>query len=270
MVTYIITALSIILTTINAIFWHPINEISGIWRIPVFFIVFFLILLIVYWLISVIISLMINTKKDTGHVSGFLSRYYSLMLENICFLVGARIHKHGFKKVPKDTFLLVCNHLSNYDPISMTAALRNRSLAFISKEENFSIPIAHKFMSRIGYIPLDRSDIRSGAIVTKKAADLIASGETSVAVFPEGTRNRTDEVLLDFKPGCFKSALWAKKPLVVMVAKGTDNVKKRFLRKFTRIDLTVVRVFSYEEIKDMKTQEISDMVHQLMLDELTK
>lgn len=63
------------------------------------------------------------------------------------------IHTEGIDKIPKDgRFLFVSNHRSNFDPILTWYVLKDYDLAFISKAENFRIPIFGRIIRKCCFI----------------------------------------------------------------------------------------------------------------------
>ena len=221
--------------------------------------------------ITLLISLTIDKNKVYEKYSKFHGVYFSQLLEFVVYFMGARIELKGMDKLPKNKrFLFVSNHISIYDTFVQVAALRKHPIAFISKPENFKIPIGHKFMVRCRYMALDRQDVRSGAKITKKASEMIASGDTCIGVYPEGTRNRTEETLIDFKPGCFKIAVWAKSPIVISVVRNTNMIKKNGPIKKTKVVMEILDVLEYEDFKNMTTIEIGELVKSKMLAALEK
>lgn len=140
-------------------------------------------------------------------------------------------------------------------------------MAFISKPENFRILIGNQFMRRCRYMAIDRSDIRSGAKITSNAANMIKTGDSCIGVYPEGTRNRTKDILLPFKDGCFKTALWARCPIVIGVIHHSAMIRPNFPKR-TKVHFEIVDVLPYESIQDLKTAEIAEIVRQKMLTHL--
>lgn len=123
-------------------------------------------------------------------------------------------------------------------------------------------------MHRSCYLALDREDPVQALGIIKEACRLIKEENLSIGVFPEGTRNKTTEPLLEFKDGCLKIALRAKCPIVVTVLKNSRAIGKRPHLRPLHVDLKVIKIIPYEEYKGMKTVEIGNMIKELMLEEL--
>ncbi|MBD5157027.1 MAG: 1-acyl-sn-glycerol-3-phosphate acyltransferase [Butyrivibrio sp.] len=271
MIDIIIAVISITLSYYYAAFVHDYDR-SKVWMGILVFIAAFLIIYIlicaIFWLLCCILSLTIDVKKEYTSYSRFYGIVFGLIMEYGAYLAGARVRVIGKDKLPKRRFLLVSNHLSGFDPLITAGELKSQRLAFISKGGNFGIPIGRRYMKRCRYMTLDREDIRSGAQVIRKAADMVSSGDCSVGVYPEGTRNHDGGGLLEFKPGCFKIALWAKCPIVVEIVRGTQNIHKRFPLRHTKVTVEFAEVIEYDDIKDKNTTEIAQLVKEIMLDRM--
>ena len=161
-------------------------------------------LCLLYVLFLTVCALLVDTKKEYEHDSPFYRR-----------LLYGHIHVDGMEKLPKDgRFLLVCNHRSNFDPILTWQVMKERNLAFVSKAENFRIPIFGRIIRRCCFMAIDRENPRNALLTIEKAAKLIASDEVSIGIYPEGTRSK-ECVLLPFHNGVFKIAQKASVPIVV-------------------------------------------------------
>ena len=160
--------------------------------------------------------------------------------------------------------MLVGNHRSDFDPITAMYALRKRGLTFVTKKENLDIPVGGRLIAGAGCLSLDRTDDRQGLLVIRQVVRRIQAGE-AMGIYPEGTRSKTGE-LLPFRVGCFKAAQWAKCPLVVLKTRGTENIGKNFFIRRTPVTLTVAAVFPYEQIRDLDTTEIGELVREVLTD----
>lgn len=192
------------------------------------------------------------------------SRFYRRLLNGATAfavrLLGIHVHCQGLEKLPQGRFLLVGNHRSNFDPIVTWYALKDRDLAFLSKAENFKIPIFGRIIRKCCFLPIDRQDPRKAMTAINQAATLLENDQVSIGVYPEGTRSK-ECVLLPFHNGVFKIAKKARVPIVVMAIQGTENIHKNYFRRISVVEIKIVEVISAEEIAQMRTAVIGQIVH---------
>ena len=127
----------------------------------------------------------------------------------------------GSELLPDGPVIFMSNHQSNFDILSLLAAMP-RHFYWIAKKELFKIPLFGHTMRRGGYIPLDRGDGRKALQSLDEAATTISQGK-SVVLFPEGTRT-TDGNLLPFKRGGFVLARKADVPVVPITINGSARI----------------------------------------------
>jgi 1-acyl-sn-glycerol-3-phosphate acyltransferase len=75
---------------------------------------------------------------------------------------------------------------------------------------------------------LDRSDIRKGMEMILTAIDKVKNG-ISIFIYPEGTRNKTELPLGEFKKGSFKIAQKTDCPIVPVVINHSDEIFEKHL-----------------------------------------
>ena len=122
-----------------------------------------------------------------------------------------RVHvDHRDRIDPDQTYVMVANHLSLLDILVLFRLFTN--FAWVSKIENFSVPVIGWNMRMNGYIPLVRGDKESAVEMMERCRTTLREG-TSIMMFPEGTRSR-DGQLQDFKPGAFQLALETELPIL--------------------------------------------------------
>ena len=195
-------------------------------RILLYILASFIIFIFLFIMLLFISSLFINTKKYYDKNS----KYYRFLLNSSTFLMMLllRIHVHttGLEKVPQDTrFVLVGNHLSKFDPILQWFVLRKYDIAFISKIENFNVPIFGRFIRKCCFRAIDRENPGKAMDTIRDATKLIKNDEVSIGVYPEGTRG-TGDGLLPFHNGVCYRRNNAKCPIGVMNTKKTRNKSK--------------------------------------------
>ncbi|MBQ9079774.1 MAG: 1-acyl-sn-glycerol-3-phosphate acyltransferase [Clostridia bacterium] len=228
-------------------------------------------LIFVHLLIALIVTLFIDTTKP---VEGKVRRYFKFMVlhtvDGVLKVARVRIRLEGKQLIPTDRrFMLVSNHLSRFDPMVSMVALKRTPLAFVSKPENFKIPIAGPYVHKCKFLSIDRENPRSAITTLNTCVEYIKSGELSMGIYPEGTRSLTGE-LGEFHDGVFKIARDTKAPIVIMTLHGTQNIAKNFPLRSTRVDMKIVRVIEPEEFSGMRTGAISSMVREVMEQELNK
>lgn len=239
--------------------------------IPVitFILVYFLLILMFYILIGVL-SLFINTKKEYEPLSKFHMTITLITMKLLIDMARINVIVEGKDKVPtKQKYLLVYNHKSNYDPIIQSYVLRRTKLIHVSKPENFKIPIAGPFIKRSGFLSVDRENSKNALKTILNAIKYISNDVCSIGISPEGTRNKSEGYdLLPFRNGCFKIALKAQCPIVICTMKNATNIHRNFPWKRTNVEMNIVDVLPYDKIKDLDTNEISNIVRETMLTNL--
>lgn len=123
----------------------------------------------------------------------------------ILVLSGTKLTVIGEENVPTDApVLYIGNHRSFFD-IVITYARCPRLTGYVSKLSMKKVPLLSIWMTRLHCLFLNREDIREGLKTILAGIDNIKNG-ISMCIFPEGTRNKTNDLLLPFKEGSFKMA----------------------------------------------------------------
>lgn len=123
----------------------------------------------------------------------------------ILFLSGTKLTVIGEENVPTDEAVLyIGNHKSFFD-IVITYARCPRLTGYVSKLSMKKVPLLSIWMTRLHCLFLNREDIKEGLKTILAGIDNIKNG-ISMCIFPEGTRNKTDDLMLPFKEGSFKMA----------------------------------------------------------------
>lgn len=146
--------------------------------------------------------------------------------------------------------VIVANHLSNCDAFIVGAAFKKKVYA-LTKKESFTSKAKSWFLRTLGGIPIDRDNPDPGTIIN--CVRLLKGGD-SIIIFPEGTRNTTDQKLLPFKSGAALFAVKAKVPIQPIFIDG----KSRFLK---RNHVIVGEAFTLEEYYGKRLNE--DMLKQI-------
>jgi len=115
----------------------------------------------------------------------------------------------GRENIPGDGAYIVCaNHVTAIDPIFVGISLPKR-MYFMAKAELFKNFFSRALMNALGAFPIKRgeADLRS----IKTSLKLLGSGKV-LGLFPEGTRNKTTELVAE--PGIAMLAVKSKVPVL--------------------------------------------------------
>ncbi len=170
-----------------------------------------LILVLIFVILFLIISLPIQLAEHLiGKVNPSLKDRSSLAIVKwafrvVLFLSGTSVTVIGEENVPRDEpVLYIGNHRSYFD-ILITYIRVPRLTGYMSKIEILRIPSLNTWMKYLHCVFLDRSDIKAGMQSILTAIEKIRAG-ISICIFPEGTRNRSNDTFLEFHNGSFKVA----------------------------------------------------------------
>lgn len=129
----------------------------------------------------------------------------------------------GLENIPVDGGLILAgNHTSYLDPLLLMSSTK-RCIHFLSKIELYK-GIKKYFFKNVGIIPVDRKKKNPEAI---NLANKYLLDNKVIGIFPEGTINRTEDIIMPFKYGAVKMA---KDTNSYIVPFAISN-KYKFLRK---------------------------------------
>ncbi len=128
------------------------------------------------------------------------------------------------EKVPEDgKFLLASNHRTIIDPLIVEIATQESNIHgdWIAKKELYNSFFFGKFVRNLGTILLDREASQMSSFFKETKAS-VKSGN-SIYIFPEGTRNKTDLVITEFKDGAQMIARMNKLPILPVYIRDKAN-----------------------------------------------
>lgn len=151
----------------------------------------------------------------------------------ILFIAGTKVTVIGEENVPADEAVLyIGNHKSFFD-IVITYARCKRLTGYVSKLSMKKIPLLSIWMTRLHCLFLNRDDIKEGLKMILAGIENIKNG-ISMCIFPEGTRNTTDALMLPFKEGSFKMAEKTGCAIIPMAITGSAEIFENHLPRLKR------------------------------------
>ena len=130
-------------------------------------------------------------------------------------LVGCPLSVKGKKNFkPGETYVVVCNHNALLDvPVSCPYIPGGNKT--IAKIEIAKIPV-FGLIYRAGTVLVDRKNEASRRESYSKMKEVLAMG-LHMSIYPEGTRNKTNEPMKPFHDGAFRLAADTKKSIIPAV-----------------------------------------------------
>jgi 1-acyl-sn-glycerol-3-phosphate acyltransferase len=178
----------------------------------------FILLLLPAFLLFASITLFYKKEKKQTYYHIAFQVWMDIYLPLI-FCPVKRKGLHYFEK--GKSYIVVLNHNSLMDiPVSSPGIPpANKTLG---KDSFAKIPL-FGFIYKCGSILVNRSNARSKAESMIKMKNALKEG-ISICLYPEGTRNKSEAVLLPFHDGAFKLAITAKAPIIVGAIKHTKEI----------------------------------------------
>ncbi len=180
-------------------------------------------------------------------------------------LAGIRLivkGKENFKK--GENYVVVCNHNSFMDVPVMSPGIPGGNKT-IAKIEMAKIPL-FGLIYRRGSVLVDRKSEESrlkSYTYMKRVLDM----GLHMCIYPEGTRNKTNLPLKEFKDGAFRLAIETKKPIVPAVLFNTKKVlpqKKAFFFWPSKIELHFLAPVEIAHLNPTDTKQLKQKVFDIM------
>ena len=130
---------------------------------------------------------------------------------------------NGLENIPIKPYILVGNHKSLLD-IPLLVTYIDDDIHFMAKKELFNFRLFKTILMNLGAFPVDRTKTDIDAI--KTSLKILNEGDV-LGIFPEGTRNKTDKILLPFKNGAIKLSHKTNVPIVPFGISGSYGFRSK-------------------------------------------
>ena len=139
----------------------------------------------------------------------------------------------GKNNIPESGRIILAGNHTNYFDCLLVASATKRCVHYLAKDELMKGPLKFIFKG-LGIIPVNRRQKDKAAL---EKAEEILRDEKLIGIFPEGTINRTDDIIMPFKFGAVKMAKDTDTAIVPFVISGKykpfkRSVKIRFFEPF--------------------------------------
>lgn len=151
----------------------------------------------------------------------------------------------GKENIPKSGSVVLCgNHTNNLDAI-LLAYSNHRVVRYLTKSE-LHTGIKKYFFESVGSIPVHRK--RKDPDAVNKAVEVLNEGGL-IGIFPEGTINRTSDIIMPFKYGAVSMASKTNSLIIPFSITGKYN---KFSKK--RIKLTIGKPYKINDKNNLEKE----------------
>ena len=171
--------------------WGWYAHAAALWQAPLAALALFLGLTFVFLLFFAIAALLVpmgrqQTRRSTFY-GGLLRAFRGSGLPAGGHPPGG--HRSGAVAAGRELSAGVQSSETFRHPVLLIRALpRQARLSFVTKQENFDLPVVRQFMHKLQCLPLDRHDDRQALRAILQAAKQLQEQPLCMTIFPEGRR----------------------------------------------------------------------------------
>lgn len=143
----------------------------------------------------------------------------------------------GKNRIPQTGRIILAGNHTNYFDCILVGCATDRCVHYLAKDELMRGPLKIIFRN-LGIIPVNRRTKDKAALET---AVKYLNDEKLIGIFPEGTINRTEDIIMPFKFGAVKMARDTRTPIIPFAITGKykafeRNIKIEFMDSITVSD----------------------------------
>lgn len=166
---------------------------------------------------------------------------------------------YGKENIPKENgFLIYPNHQGLFDVVAIVSEM-DVPMGGVYKKELMGIPVVKEIAASTYSFAMDREDARQGMEVIKNVTAEVMAGRNYL-IFPEGTRSRNGNKLMEFHGGSFRCAVKAKCPILPIAVIDTHKAFDQKGSKPITCQVHFLKPIQYEEYAGMKANAVADLV----------
>lgn len=191
------------------------------WLYQIYVFLIFLPLGLLLTFIAGWLTVLVATLANPRVASRYVAANWGKLL---CWMTPVSVSIEGAENAdPCKTYVVVCNHQSQYD-IFLVYGWLKLDLKWVLKAELRKAPGVGIGCEKAGHIFVDRSNPEQARKSVSDALDRVGDG-VGVLFFAEGTRS-PDGKLRPFKKGAFRVATTQKLPILPITIIGTRDIQQ--------------------------------------------
>lgn len=233
-----------------------LGRIFALWAILWFIITMLVIILIPAWVLGLV--------KEPLRTFIFINLSRIWMAVYLP-MVGVRLKIKGKEHFKKgENYVVVCNHNSLMD-VPVTSPGIPGGNKTIAKMEMAKIPL-FGLIYRRGSVLVNRKSEESRLKSYAYMRRVLDMG-LHMCIYPEGTRNKTNQPLKEFKDGAFRLAIETQKSVIPAVLFNTKTVlpqNKKFFFWPSKIEMHFLEPVSVQDLQVEQAKHLKEKVFELM------
>lgn len=165
----------------------------------------------------------------------------------------------GVENLPKEGgYVMYPNHQGKYDALGIIITHEKPCSLVMDKNKSNGI-LVKEIVDLLGGKRMDIRDVRQAMKIIIEVSKEVGEGRRFI-LFPEGGYDHNRNNVKEFKAGSFKSAMKAKVPIVPVALIDSYKPFNSLSVKKVKTQVHYLEPISYDEYKDMKTQEVAALV----------
>ena len=186
-------------------------------------------------------------------------RYAQLAIRRMMKAGHISTQRYGTEYLPAEGgYVMFPNHQGKYDALGIMYAHEKPCSVVIDDAKSHGI-LVKQFIDLVHGKRLIKDDLRQSVMLIRELAEDTKKGRRFI-IFPEGGYHKNHNTVGEFKPGCFKSAMKAKAPIVPVALIDSYRAFEEWSLRPVVTQVHFLKAIPYDEYKNMSTAEIANMV----------
>ena len=165
----------------------------------------------------------------------------------------------GLENIPAESgFMLYANHQGMFDILAIAGTVP-KPISAVLKKELWDVPFLHQIALCTNSFAMDREDVRQSLTVIQNVTEEVKKGYNYL-IFPEGTRSKLGNTMLEFHGGSFRCATKSQCPIVPIALVGCFKVLDQKGSKRVSVQIHYLKPIPYAEYDGMKPTEVAALV----------
>mgnify|MGYP003293558447 FL=1 len=166
----------------------------------------------------------------------------------------------GLENIPREAFMMYANHQGMFDVLAI-AATCDAPLGAVLKKELYDVPFLHQIALCTKSYAMDREDVRQSLTVIQNVTEEVKKGRNYL-IFPEGTRSKLGNRMLEFHGGSFRCATKSKCTILPVALVDSFKVLDQKGSAPVTVQLHYLKPIPYAEYAGLKPAEVAALVKQ--------